>query len=888
MKRIISIILAIALVAAMLPTFAFAAEGDAEGIRIKYDIQGVVQKLGLTWESSSSSEAAKLKRVPFSVLNFEASNGFFNFRDSSTGLFSGHSDLNYNDVIGFQISNGDWISFDIFVPKAGTYTMEMWCGNYWKHTTTDVYINGVIVGGYDNYEEGTVEKNPTEGQIAQFKKVVDEPRYVEGFTFDKAGIYTIKFGTSGTYCTLGTFYLVENGTGTENCLATIVADADRNILPLGAGETATIKTLLYMADGSTADASAYPVSFRSDNEAVATVSASGVVTPVSAGKANITAYTTNEFGEEVYATKEIEVLDGITVKYDVIKHFYTDLGYTSSTPKADGSLANLTETVTDGFYSYDSGTAYDGNYVKYYERIQLMGKNKSMAFKINVPVAGIYEIATDVYTKNVKSGPGRCDVDMDVYISKSAKSTYPKDKIGSYNCYDVTQPDKTPITKYAGTYNFEEPGVYYVNFVIGKHYQPDSGTPYSYIGSFYLIGGNKNALMKGEISASASEINKDNGETATVSATGFLSKDASAATFTYSSSDTSIATVDATSGLVTPIKEGKVTITATADAVNKLTTEITVTENKPGEEVADTMVSVYISALEGGKVETNLESEVAEVEIGTKVLAEATANEGYEFAYWADSNGKVLSTNARETFTINVNTSAKAVFEKIATEADTTAPVYFYNGNGGKLATETVEKGTTFADVKKPTATLTGFAFDKWSIADDAVINNLTRAVALFKDTDKTYSVKVGSEVVASGKKYGEDVTITATEENFTCWKLGDKIVSYSPTYKFHVYGNMEFTKVCEGADEAIPTVILEKVDGEYFLTYNVPAGYTKVEAGILFANSGTPTIESFYAKATEQTGSGQFTAKPNESETIARGYIIFKNGTDIRVIYAD
>ena len=152
MKRIISIILALALVAAMLPTFAFAAEGEAEGIRIKYDLLGAVKKLGVSWEASST-ESSALKRVPFTRIDFELSDGFFNFKNSSNGIFTGHSEINYNPAYGFQISKSDWIEFDIFVPKAGTYTMEMWCGNYSADTKTSVYINGTEVGKFSNYEK---------------------------------------------------------------------------------------------------------------------------------------------------------------------------------------------------------------------------------------------------------------------------------------------------------------------------------------------------------------------------------------------------------------------------------------------------------------------------------------------------------------------------------------------------------------------------------------------------------------------------------------------------------------------------------------------------------------------------------------------------------------
>ena len=348
-------------------------------------------------------------------------------------------------------------------------------------------------------------------------------------------------------------------------------------------------------------------------------------------------------------------------------------------------------------------------------------------------------------------------------------------------------------------------------------------------------------------------------------------------------------------GTVTAVSGGDATVTVTAKVDGVELTPVTATiaipedEIKIGEEVTDTKVNVGIVALGGGSVTTSLSEAVSEVEIGTKVTAEATAIEGYEFAYWANSNGKVLSANAKETFTINVNTSIKAYFEKAVSETDTTAPVYFYNGNGEKLSTESVEKGKTFGEIAKPAATLTGFAFDKWSIADSAIINDITRAVALFKDAEDTYTVKVDGADYATGKKYGDTVTVSATESDFTCWKLGDKVISYAKDFTLDVYGNISLAKVCDGAVDAIPTVVLDKVGGEYFLTYEVPAGYTKLEAGILFAESGTPTIGSFNSKATEKTGSGQFTAKAAVGEAIARGYIIFRDASGgIRVIYAE
>lgn len=363
---------------------------------------------------------------------------------------------------------------------------------------------------------------------------------------------------------------------------------------------------------------------------------------------------------------------------------------------------------------------------------------------------------------------------------------------------------------------------------------------------------------------------------------------------TYKSNNVKVATVS-DSGVVTAVGPGEAEITVSATYPGCKTPfekkfAIIVPDRAPGIVVEDTAVSVGVSAEKGGSVTTSLGNIVGEVEIGTRVYVTAVADEGYEFAYWGDSNKKVLSTKAEDSFVINVNTGITAYFEKLPEADATVVPVYFYNGNGEILEKVDVEKGKTFGEMEKPEAKLTGFAFDKWSVANNAIITGITRAVAMFRDSDKTYTVKVGDEIVASGKKYGEEVTVSATEENFTCWKLGDNVVSYDAEFTLYVYNDVTLTKVCEGAAEKVPTVVLDTVNGENFLIYNVPTGYTKIEAGILFAESGTPDIGSFHAKATEKTSSGQFTAKPNDDEkNIARGYMIFKNPEgQIRVIYSN
>ena len=334
-----------------------------------------------------------------------------------------------------------------------------------------------------------------------------------------------------------------------------------------------------------------------------------------------------------------------------------------------------------------------------------------------------------------------------------------------------------------------------------------------------------------------------------------------------------------------------ITVTAIVDGIAASTTKtITVSGEAMEETVARNTASVSVVALTGGSISTSLGNAVDNVALGTEISATATADAGYKFAYWQNSNGNVLSTNASETFVINTNTSIKAYFEKVVSEGDTSVPVYFYNGNGEALTSATVEKGKTFADVAKPKASLTGYIFDKWSIADDEVINDVTRAVALFADSGATYTATVidGSTTKTKSGAYGEKITVTASGDNFSYWMLGDDVVSYDKTLAIRLYGDMTLTAAYAGAKSAVPTVALEKRDGAYFLTYNVPAGYTKLEAGILFSKSGTPRVGASYSKAIERTGTGQFTAKPmGEGDEVARGYVMYTDGNNVYVIYA-
>ncbi len=358
---------------------------------------------------------------------------------------------------------------------------------------------------------------------------------------------------------------------------------------------------------------------------------------------------------------------------------------------------------------------------------------------------------------------------------------------------------------------------------------------------------------------------------------------------TYTGYDSEIISVSDT-GLITALAKGntEVTVSAILGGLEKTAkVSVSVEKKAPGEAIEDTTVKFGAFADEGGTVTD--ENEVKNVEIGESVTVEATPDEGYEFAYWRNASGKHLSSSAKETFTVNTNTSVIAVFDKVeVSEEDTTVPVYLYNENGAFIEKRDAEKGSKFSDaVGEFKPTLTGFNFDKWSISGDTVVNSILRAVALYTADTTKYTVKVGENVVANGA-YGDKVTVTGSD-NFKAWKLEDNIVSYDKEYSFYIWGDITLTEVTEGETEVVPTVAINNIGDNYFIAYNVPAGYTLIEAGIVFADTGTPEVGSFYSKAVAKKGTGQFTAKKGDGkETAARGYVMFRD-TDgsLRVIYS-
>ncbi len=330
-------------------------------------------------------------------------------------------------------------------------------------------------------------------------------------------------------------------------------------------------------------------------------------------------------------------------------------------------------------------------------------------------------------------------------------------------------------------------------------------------------------------------------------------------------------------------------------------------------------VSAMNSTLNGAvSVKDYVTGYIGSYPLGASFTAKAeptyTIDDGteYKFAYWENGNGAHVSGDATYTFNATSNFTLRAVYDKVTVEGEkeTEKKVEFWNGNGILLKTATVDgtTGTVAAgSIPEDDAKMTGYAFDCWLdedenkfTADSILEKNLTRVVAQFTDRTAEYSLTFDDNTDTNETKtgkYGEKVSYTATGDSFDYWELGGKPISYNPTIEIALWDTDATITAVYDKDDAkkIPTVVLDTgADKANFLIYSVPTGYRIVDAGIVFGTeNSTPRVASFHSKASvknlPENGFGQFTAQPGDvSHVVARGYLIYNDGTATRVIYAD
>ncbi|MBQ9984868.1 MAG: Ig-like domain-containing protein, partial [Oscillospiraceae bacterium] len=351
--------------------------------------------------------------------------------------------------------------------------------------------------------------------------------------------------------------------------------------------------------------------------------------------------------------------------------------------------------------------------------------------------------------------------------------------------------------------------------------------------------------------------------------------------FVYSSSNPAVASVDGNT--ITINGAGKATISATSETYpGTITKDITVND------ITEATFGYFINDAAMGSVTSSTgeaAGAVASVELDTPVTLTAVANDRYEFKYWETPLGNKFEEEI--TVTVTSNMRCRAVFGEKPTEGN--IAINFYNGNRDWLSTETVAKNTLWSAINKPSnPSILGFGFSNWAYIKNGAEKAAEATDTFAEDTNVVAKYNEVGNVVSYGTDtvaYDAKIKGETNGSPVKCWKRGDKIVSYAQEYTFFANGIADtITPVYEGEFIATPIAVLESYNGQYMLEYDVPSGYTKLEAGIIYgSDKETLKVNSYYSKAVakNEEAHGQFTAIPNgadaEMETVARGYVIYK-----------
>ena len=326
-------------------------------------------------------------------------------------------------------------------------------------------------------------------------------------------------------------------------------------------------------------------------------------------------------------------------------------------------------------------------------------------------------------------------------------------------------------------------------------------------------------------------------------------------------------------GAVTALSAGTATVTAAlkSDPTKTATVTFNVTAPEANEEITGDTVSIALTAIVNGAVSADAKALLSEssitagninsVAVGSTVTLKAADSANLKFLYWYNGNsGRVLADTEEYSFKAGTNLPIYAKY------ADANAELVEYFNASGELIAES--EGTFNAE---PDVTAGSY-------------------YKLFKDITAA-AVKYCKLICAENSldKYiyaNENVKVSSSNPNFVAWTKNGKVVSYNNNYSFISWNaTEELEVVTDGKASTLPGVALFAEGESYMLELVNFEGVEIIEKGILFAQSGTPTVDACYAKVVANDDTNQFAASSEYGN--ARAYVIYKDGASFRVAYS-
>ena len=536
---------------------------------------------------------------------------------------------------------------------------------------------------------GSVTVSPSEASVYedrtyQLSATSDDPLDTSfSWTSDNESVATVD-GATGlvTGVSIGTATITATGSysGLEGT-ATVEVE-ERPTVTVSPTEAAVVVDSTYQFSATSTESSDTSFSWASDNESVATVDAdTGEVTGVSEGSATITA-TGSYSGEAGSATVNVTVGHAVTVSPAEASVF------------VDGTY-QLSATSTD---TLDTSFAWASDN----ELVATVDASTGLVTGVSVGSATI----TATGSNSGASDTATVEVEEQVLVTVSPSEA--SVLVDNTYQFSATSTD-TLDTSFAWTSDNEL--VATVNASTGLVTGVSEGTA-----TITATGSNSgetgsatvNVSDEDEVTVSPSEVSVVVDGTYQLSATSTDSQDTS---FAWASDNELVATVNASTGLVTGVSVGSATITATGSN-SGLSDDATVQVTEPVTHV----LTLQVSPSNGGTAGANPNQTT--YDNGATVQLTATANNGWEFDRW---EGDVQdSTSASTSIVMNDDETVTAVF--VESEYVLTLNV---SPSGAGSATPSPNTATYVAGTQVSLAAVadSGWAFDYWD-------GNVTSATA--------------------------------------------------------------------------------------------------------------------------------------------------------------
>ena len=859
-KRLLSLILAITMIATLLPAMTISAGAADVSYTYSFNPNNLVSGAALdTYKYADTNDTWEY--VTAKSLNTAATYPQVYKRSSFSGMF-----------IRWPGNGTPWAAFRIKVPTAGVYKVTIKYGERYVGASLNVYMLPSNITSLSGTESS----------------------FDAGYKLNDTVVNTLNAAQTGNVSTVVPVTLEKTFTTVaDNEERIVVFDADESnkqqyvyIAELVLEKVGDVCTVTYNANGGVVETESTVV------EAGAKIT---LPTPSKDG---------NEFlgwsdGANAYpAGSEYVVNASVTLVAE-----WKKLG-SNSFVYDFGKI--LGEVNTEAEYtSYEDTSAMWQMNTKSREALSILKYAKGfrartsagywVSFKINVPASGKYDVFLNHYqlvaASTIKAGYGNVYL-LDgntADIESALETTLPLNSEEVAYVSSEIESARTPKTKLCEEYEIEK-GEYILVFKSMRKHPDCHSEAGTYAISLVLESEADCESYAGAVVLGNDELTVGSGTS--VSAKVFNAADGAVATeeITYSSSDDTVIRIE--ENVIKAVGVGDATISATIESslpYNIIPAKVT---------VVDTTDNGVVFG-KGSNVDSKIEID-GTIKRGDKVTLTAEDIEGYKFIGWKRGNantGKFIVGAPQENFeyTVYSNSFITAIYEK--EDAASASGVEFWNKNGELVAEYSAEEFGNLSAL--PAASLIGHTFKGWQTSDEKEFelstplgSGITRVVAVYEANDIAgpfSCADVTSEIDAGSMKFNAPIIASTTSSTFSCWMRNEMIVSYDKDYTYYVFkaSNIDNSKV-DVPDDKKPIVILEEGYGAYMIEFD-EADYDIVEAGII-AGNGVPTVASCAEKHIAQNAGahGQFAVELTEEYSAVRGYVIYKDGSEYKIIYAD